>query len=485
MLLTDLIDGLAYTKIVNLKNIEIENVYYDSRKVTPNSIFVCINGYKADGHHYAEQALKVGAKVLVVETILDFDCTQILVENSREALALIAANFYHRPSDSLTLVGVTGTNGKTTITHLVKNILQMKRNVGIIGTIGVQIGEEEYIPVNNTSPESLDFQSILKNMKAKDVDTVITEVSSHGLIEHRVDHCLFDYAIFSNLSQDHLDFHGTMESYFLAKAQLFNKLKENGTSIVNIDDPYGLKLISHINTGEIITYGLKNQASLRGKIITKHSWGTTFSIEYKEKEIFVDFPMIGDFNVLNALAASAVALGLGYSLNDVKSGLEQPHVIPGRLERIKSGLEFDVYIDFAHTPDGLEKVLGILSTIRRSKIITVFGCTGESDTAKRPIMAKIVEEHSDLAIVTTDNPKYEDQNNIFKDVIKGFETMNFKVIEDREKAVRYALSQANKGDIVLIAGKGHEDYQLVKGMKVPYSDKEVVKSYFAQKDIAL
>ena len=473
MLLTDLIKGLVYTEIFSFEDVNIENVYYDSRKVTPNSIFVCITGYKADGHDYAQQAVRSGAKVLVVE------------KNCREALALIAANFYNRPADELTLVGVTGTNGKTTITHLVKNVLQSQRRVGIIGTIGVQIGTEEYLPINNTSPESLDFQCILQNMQRKGVDTVVTEVSSHGLIEHRVDHCDFDFAIFSNLTQDHLDFHGTMENYFLAKAQLFTKLKENGIAIINIDDPYGLKLISHVNSGNIITYGLKSQASVRGKIITKHSWGTTFSITHMGKEVIIDFPMIGEFNVLNALAASAVAIGLGYSLHDVKEGLEYNHTIPGRLERVNSGQDYDVYIDFAHTPDGLEKVLGILSTIRRNKLITVFGCTGESDTAKRPIMAQIVEEHSDLSIVTTDNPKYEEQSMIFRDVIEGFQGRNYRIIEDREEAVHFALSQANKGDIVLIAGKGHEDYQLVKGIKVPYSDKEVVKRYFALNDIAL
>ena len=480
MFLTSLVKGLNCEIIGQLpKNLEIKDIHYDSRKVTKQSLFVCIDGYYVDGHNFAKDAIKRGAIALIVEKKLDIPCVQILVPNCREALAYVSSLFFCKPSEKLELIGVTGTNGKTTITHLIKSILDLKKPSALIGTIGIQIGVGEYLPVNNTTPESLEFQKTLNSMYTSGIKTVVSEVSSHGLEEHRLDYCAFDVAVFSNLSQDHLDFHHNMENYFFSKLKLFKKLKnENSFAVINIDDLYGQRLVKLIDH-KIITYGLNSQADVKGHIIEANEMGTKFNVQFGNQEIEISFALAGDFNVSNALSACAVALGMGYDLEIIKKGLEQVNNIPGRLERINLGQNFSIYIDFAHTPDGLEKVLSNLSKIKEKNLISVFGCPGNSDVLKRPIMAKISEKYSDLVIVTSDNPKYECPSSIISDIAEGFRKNNYEKILDREAAVLHALSNANDKDIVLLAGKGHENYQLVNGEKIPYSDKDVVYKFFS------
>lgn len=481
MLLSNLVKGLKYTANEEFEDIEILDICYDSRKVNPNTMFVCLKGARSDGHDFAPKAVELGAAVLIVEEFLDLDCLQIKVDDSRKALALLAANFYDNPSKDLTLIGVTGTNGKTTITHMIKSILQPFRGIGLIGTIGVLIGSNEYLPTNNTTPESLEFHGILAKMRTKNIDTVVTEVSSHGLEGHRVDFCDFDYAVFSNLSHDHLDFHGTMENYFKAKSQLFSKLKNGGIAVINIDDPYGERLAKEIKNRKVVTYGLSDSADCQGIILEKESLGKSFIMRVGQEEVEINLPLIGEYNVLNALAASCVAIGLGYSIQEIKKGLDNLTPVPGRLENYDFGQEFQVYIDYAHTPDGLNKVLEILSRLNKNKLITVFGCTGDSDKTKRHVMAEVSEKYSDLSIVTTNSPKFEDPKAILDDIAKGFTKDNYRVIEKRDEAIIYALDNAQKDDIVLIAGKGHEKYQIIKGAKVPHSDKNVVNNYFNNK----
>lgn len=483
MLLSTLVAGLKGKLIGDndTKNIYIENICYDSRKVLKDSLFVCIEGYHSDGHQFAMDAVNKGASALIVEKELDVPCVQIKVDNSRAALAYVCSVFYNKPSDKLKMIGVTGTNGKTTITHMLKSIFDKKEATGLIGTVGIQIGDDDYLPVNNTSPESLEFQQTLDKMVKAGINTVVSEVSSHGLEEHRVDYCDFDMAVFANLSQDHLDFHKNMESYFNSKAKLFNKLKDkNSCSVINIDDHYGSRLVN-IVTSNVITYALEDRtAHVVGAITERNKQGTKFTVSFQKQNIAINLPMTGDFNVSNALAACAVALSLGYDLHSIKRGLEDLKQIPGRLEKIDLGQKFSIYIDFAHTPDGLEKVLSNLSRIKENNLITVFGCPGNSDVEKRPIMAKIAQRYSDRVIVTMDNPKYEDPEEIVADIVKGFEKNIYETITDREKAIMFSLEKAKANDIVLLAGKGHENYQLIKGEKIPYSDKEVVYKFFAK-----
>lgn len=431
-----------------------------------------------DGHDFAADALKKGAAALIVERRLDFNCPQIIVRNARAALASIAAEFYKHPSNDLVMMGVTGTNGKTTITHIMKSITETRGKSALVGTVGVMVtGSDTYEATANTSPESLDFQRMLREFKKKRIKYVSTEVSSIGLEEHRLDYCHLDAAIFTNLSWDHLDYHKTMENYFKSKTRIFTKLKESGAAVINMDDEYGRKLIAMLKNS--ITFGLSPWADVRGIILEKTLSYTLMELVISGRRAVVKLPLLCEYNVSNALAAAAAAWGLGFSMEEIVQGLDSLPQIPGRLQMADFGQAYKIFIDYAHTPDGLEKVLSGLKTFEHNKLITVFGSIGNGDRGKRPQMAKVVEAYSDYSIVTITQPKGEDPEQIIEDIVRGFSGKNHTVYMDRTAAVNFALDMAGTGDIVILTGLGHRTKQIFKDQILEFSDFDRVTSYFA------
>ncbi|HBI55511.1 MAG TPA: UDP-N-acetylmuramoyl-L-alanyl-D-glutamate--2,6-diaminopimelate ligase [Firmicutes bacterium] len=477
LMLTSLLEGVSHTVIGNTDKIKINNIWCDSRKATPGSLFVCLSGARYDGHEFAADAIKLGASALMVEHRLDLACPQIVVENTRKSLAKIAVNFYNHPYRDLTLMGVTGTNGKTTIVHMLKSIMGQVALSAMIGTIGVKIGEGDYFATGNTTPESLELQFQLRKMADQGVAYVAAEVSSQGLAKYRFDHSLVDAAIFTNLTWDHMDYHKTMEHYFACKAKLFQQIKPGGIAVINIDDPYGQKLTA-LTKGRLVTYSLQKSADCTAAIIERQATGTKIKFCLGEDSFEVVVPILFDYNVYNALAAAATAWGLGISPEVIRVGLEQLHQVPGRMEKVDFGQNYGIFIDFAHTPDALEKVLKGLKNLVKKRLIVVFGCVGNGDRDKRPQMAAIAEGYGDTVIVTSTQPKYEDPDAIIDEIIQGFSGNNYIRIVQREQAVEKALSVARAGDIVILAGFGHQKYKLMKGKATPYSDFQAVAGYF-------
>lgn len=477
IMLTSLLEGVIHTVVGDIAEIKINNIYYDSRKATPGSLFVCLPGAMQDGHEYAADAIKLGASALMVEHRLDLSCPQIIVEDARKSLAQIAVNFYAHPYRDLTLMGVTGTNGKTTIVHMLKSIMGQVALSAMIGTIGVKIGEGEYFATGNTTPESLELQFQLRKMADQGVAYVAAEVSSQGLAKHRLDHALVDAAIFTNLTWDHMDYHKTMEHYFACKAKLFQQIKPGGIAVINLDDPYGQKLMA-LAQGRLVTYSLQKSADCTAEIIERQATGTKIKFRLGADSFEVVVPILFDYNVYNALAAAATAWGLGISPEVIRLGLGKLHQVPGRMEKVDFGQDYGIFIDFAHTPDALEKLLKGLKNLVQKRLIVVFGCVGNGDRDKRPQMAAIAEEYGDVVIVTSTQPKYEDPDAIIDEIVKGFKTNNYTRIVLREQAVEKALSLARTGDIVILAGFGHQKYKLMKGKATPYSDFQAVAGYF-------
>lgn len=452
----------------------------DSRKVKPGDTFVAIPGVKFDGVGFTAQAIENGATVIVAEREVNVPAGIKFkkVPSARKALAELSCEFYGHPSRKLKLIGVTGTNGKTTITYLIESILKTAGfKVGLIGTINSSL----------TTPESSDLQKQLAEMVENGVAHCVMEVSSHALAQERVYGCNFSIAIFTNLTHDHLDFHKTMDEYLAAKQKLFKMLPPEGIAIVNVDDPYS-KTIIEVVTGEVITYGITQaRHELRS---TKHNeFDTRVSdILIKEKEMLVKInsfeiktPLIGIYNVYNIAAAYQCALNLGIDQRTIVKGIEALKVVPGRGERIECRQPFSVIVDFAHTPDALEKFLNVVATFRspQNKIILVFGCPGERDREKRPMMGEIAGRLADYSIITTDDPHGEDPQSIIDEILKGVAGRRSQVVGqiDRRKAIEEALKMAKKGDMVLIAGRGHEEFQDFAGKKVPLDDREVAKEY--------
>ncbi len=475
--LTSLLAGVDYTTRGDIAEIMITDVFNDSRKVTPGSLFVCLPGANQDGHEFGSAALKSGAAALVVERPLALDCPQVVVADARKALARIAVNFFDNPGEDLTLIGVTGTNGKTTIVHMLQSITGQAALSAMIGTIGIKIGEGDYLPTGNTTPESLELQRQLRNMAAAGVKYVAVEVSSQGLAKHRLDDCQVDAAIFTNLTWDHMDYHKTVEHYFACKAKLFQQIKPGGISVINVDDPYGQKLAA-LAQGRLITYGLVGPALCTASIVRRFVQGTKIRFILGRDTFTVTVPILFDYNVYNSLAAAATAWGLGIPLAVIRRGLENLHQVPGRLEKLDFGQDYGIFIDFAHTPDALEKLLKGLKDVTQKRLIVVFGSVGNGDRGKRPQMASIAERYGDLVIVTSTQPKYEDPEAIIDDIVQGFSGSKHLRLVQREQAVDKALSLARGGDIVILAGFGHQKYKLVQGKALPYSDFQAVAAYF-------
>lgn len=495
MKLGEILKHIKVRKFIGDKEIEIKDIAYDSRKVEEGSLFVAIKGLNSDGHRFIPEAVLAGAVGVVVEDdeIIDDEyfiekgVAKILVGDSRKALALISSAFYGFPSRKLKLIGVTGTNGKTTTTHLVKSILESAGlKTGLVGTINYVIGDE-VIPAVQTTPESLDLNRFLSKMVDNGISACAMEVSSHALALDRVYGFDFDVGVFTNLTQDHLDFHRTFDAYFQAKKILFDSLKESAYAIYNIDDPYGEKIVADTKAMKL-SYGKSERADVRVKDVKLNFDGMNLTIQMPTGEpLEINSKLIGEFNVYNILASVAVGYALGIEHEDIKKGVENLENVRGRFEKIISPDGYVVIIDYAHTPDALEKCIDTILKLREQagggKLITVFGCGGDRDRGKRPVMGKIATEKSDITVITSDNPRFEDPQKIIDDILEGVKKDSvYYIFVDRAEAIKRALEMAQKGDIVLIAGKGHEEYQIVRDVKIPFSDKDVVFEFFKTKE---
>jgi len=455
----------------------VRGIAYDSRKVEPGYVFVAIEGFRTDGHLFAGEALEKGAAALVVSkpVAVPGEVPLVRVPDTRLALALLAARFYGYPGHRLKLTGVTGTNGKTTTTYLLRAVYRRAgARVGLIGTVANWIGERK-IPVTHTTPESLDLQKILAEMAGAGVDTVVMEVSSHALALKRVAGCRFDTAVFTNLTQDHLDFHKDMQDYLGAKKILFEEAER--VAVINGDDPAAPELRKACRGGvRVVTYGIREKADVTAEKIDVHRKGTSFLARTPWGEAALNLKLTGSFNVYNSLAALAAGGAAGIPLAAMAAALEEVAGVPGRFELVDRGQDFTVVVDYAHTPDGLENLLRTARQICTGRLVAVFGCGGDRDRTKRPLMGEIAARGSDLPVVTSDNPRTEDPLKIIADIEEGVRKVrrpgDYVVLPDRRQAIRYAIGSASAGDVVVIAGKGHEDYQIIGTEKFPFDDRE-------------
>lgn len=480
MKLRDLLTGLDILDAAVDLDIQIDAVTYDSRKVTPGSLFVAVTGFVTDGNLYIPMALEKGAVAVVTAVRPQADIPYVLVSSDRLALALIGSNFYGHPSESMRLVGITGTNGKTSSALLVKHILEQSADakVGLIGTMGNMIGAEQ-IPGERTTPESLDLQALFAKMRSAGCTHVVMEVSSHAIALDRVGGVTFDVAAFTNLTEDHLDFHKTMENYCDTKAILF---KRSHKSVMNRDDEWFDRISSDV-TLPILTTSAKCEAGLYAKDMQLLSDGVKFTVVAGSEYVEVKLPIPGRFSVYNALTAIGCAMQLGVSLADAATALATASGVKGRVEVVPTpGKPYTILIDYAHTPDGLENVLSSVRGFCKGRLIAVFGCGGDRDPMKRPIMGKIGVELADWAIITSDNPRTEEPMAIIEDILKGIDShkKNYEVIENRINSIRHAMDIGEKNDIIVLAGKGHETYQEIHGVKHHLDEREVVAAYLEE-----
>lgn len=460
------------------EDVPVNSIEYDSRKVEQGDVFCCVVGTFSDGHSFAEQAVKMGAAALVVEHELPLDVTQVIVEDTRAAMAEMAAEYYGHPADSLTMVGITGTNGKTTTTYMIKSIAERAgKKVGLIGTIRNIIGDK-VIDTDRTTPESVDLHKILRQMKDEGVDLVVMEVSSHSLDQRRVHGVTFEVGEFTNLTQDHLDYHKTFENYLEAKRKLFLQSKR---AVINADDPYGRLLIEGLDI-PVATYGIRERADISASEIDITTKGVQFDMHTAEGLTRMHVPIPGLFSVFNAMGAAGVAMCLGFPMEAIKGGIDVMLSVSGRLEPLPTnGRPFSVLLDYAHTPDALENILKTVREFAKGRIVTLFGCGGDRDKAKRPIMGEIAGRYSDALIVTSDNPRTEEPMDIINSIMDGVKKSgcDYVVIENRRKAIAFALENAQPEDIIILAGKGHENYQEINGIKHHFDEKEIVAELMA------
>jgi UDP-N-acetylmuramoyl-L-alanyl-D-glutamate--2,6-diaminopimelate ligase len=497
MVLTELLVGVRVTKLfsalygkmVPTQDLSIRNIQYDSRKVGRGDIFVAVRGTQVDGHRFIEPAINNGAVAIVIENdgarpdslLMHEGIAKIVVPDSRKALARMSANFYGHPSKRLRLVGVTGTNGKTTTSYLIKSVLEASgASVGLIGTIEYRIGDGS-TPALHTTPESLDLNRLLAEMVREGCAAAVMEVSSHALVLNRVHAVEFAAGVFTNLTQDHLDFHGSMDEYFMAKKTLFDSLGETAYAIVNADDPLGRAIIQGSRAMKL-TYGVQGKADVSAQDVSISITGTRFRALYGDSRQDIASSLTGRFNVANILAAYATGVALGVPQEQIKTGIKNLRSVRGRFEQIQAPAGWTAIIDYAHTPDALENCLqtihAVLPRESSAKIITIFGCGGNRDRGKRPQMGRIATTLSDVTIVTSDNPRGEDPKEIIDDIVNGVEPGCIVHQEvDRRTAIRKGLRIARRGDIVLIAGKGHEDYQVVGDTRTHFDDREEVETY--------
>ena len=479
MKLNLLLRGVNSFTVKGDRYLDIESLSYSSKQVKKKGMFFAIRGISHNGYDFIDEAIERGAECVVAEK--DFitykNITKVIVDDTRKACAVIAANFYNHPSDKMNVTGITGTNGKTTVLYMVSEILQHAGiQCGMIGTINYKIGPR-IIPAANTTPSSIMLQMLMSDMERSGIKDCAIEVSSHALDQNRVDAISFHRAIFTNLTKEHLDYHKDMDRYFHAKRKLFSMLKQGGMGIVNIDDPYG-RIIADENSGRVLTYGIKNPADITACEIAQSHCHTNFKVCAGNDSLYINSPLIGEYNIYNMLAAIAWSVSMGLSLPLVKAAMQGFRSAPGRMEKIESAQGgISVFIDYAHTDDALSNVLSTLYKIKQKRIITVFGCGGDRDKTKRPRMAKAAALFSDYVVITSDNPRNEKPEGIVDDIRKGMprEFSDFEIIIDRKKAIEHAIGIAQRGDIVLIAGKGHENYQVLKDTTVAFDDKKVAR----------
>ena len=459
--------------------LDIPNVYYDSRKVTEGSLFVAISGFAADGNRFIPMALQKGAAVVVTAKKPEQDIPYVLVENDRLALAMLGINFYGHPVEDMTLIGVTGTNGKTSSTLLLKQVLEtcLNAKVGLIGTMENLIGDE-VIPTERTTPESFELQGLFARMRDAGCTHVVMEVSSHAITLDRVGGVHFDVAAFTNLTEDHLDFHKTMDAYCDAKAELFARCDK---AVINVDDNYAHRMLTKAACPTLRTSAY--DGDLYAKDVYMHAEGVAFTAVCGEETAQVKLPIPGKFTVYNALTVIGIAKQLGITLAQCAKALETAKGVKGRIEVVPTPeTDYSVLIDYAHTPDGLENVLTSVKDFCNGRLIAVFGCGGDRDPMKRPIMGEIGVKCADIAIITSDNPRTEDPDAIIEDILKGVkpEYGYYKVVCDRRAAIRYAMDIAEKDDIIVLAGKGHETYQEINGVKYHLDEREEVAAHLEE-----
>lgn len=481
MRLTQLIKSYPnYTLYPELNNFEVEGITNYSKEVLDNFIFVAIKGNQKDGNTFIHEAIEKGARAVVVNSLDSMVNTSekvsfIVVDDTRKALADLSAEFYGHPTEKLRAVGITGTNGKTTISYLIEFLLKESgRTPGVLGTINYRF-RNTVIPSKNTTPGPKELQSIFSDMFNDGVDYVVMEVSSHALDQDRTRGIKFCSAVFTNLTQDHLDYHITLENYFLSKAKLFKELSPVSFAVINTDDAHGRRL-KELTACRIITYGTENAADVMAKDIHFNISRTEFVVKALDKEIKLKTKLIGFHNVYNILAAVSWGIKEGLDLSVMQGAIEKFNFVPGRLEQLYCNGDFSVFVDYAHTEDALANVVRTLRRVSNNRVIVVFGCGGERDKTKRPKMGRVVSELSDYAIITNDNPRSENPKDIINDIKSGITYGNYCVIPDRMEAIKKSLSMAKKGDVVLIAGKGHEEYQIVKGRALRFDDRQAVKA---------
>ena len=509
--MNEIFKDIEYEILKEGKKFEIKGVEYDSRKIKEDFIFVAMTGNTVDGHNFIQKAIDNGAKIIITEKNINIseyknadDVSFILVKNIRKKLGIIASNYYGYPQNKIKIIGITGTNGKTTSSFILENILEKTAR---IGTTGNRILDEEFETVN-TTPESLELIKLIDKSVKKGADYFIMEVSSHALEIGRVDMLKFDSAIFTNLTQDHLDFHKTIENYFNAKKKIFSMLrndKNNGKGIINIDDEHGAKIYSEKNKDDYISVSIKNEeADILGDILNYTNNGMKVKINLKnyfkkinsnlknkdeayEEEYKFEMGLVGEYNLYNVLGCIASALSFGIKMNDIIKKLETMPAVPGRFETIKNNIEARIVVDFAHTDDGLLNVGKTLKQITDNQVITIFGAGGDRDHEKRPKMAKAAIQFSDYIILTSDNPRRENPINILADIEKGlidekYPFDKYLIISDRERAIKHGIKLLKKGDSLLIAGKGHENYQIIGTQKIHFDDRETVRNILEEEN---
>lgn len=487
MKLSELASELKGVKATGPLDVEVRGLAYDSRQVQPGDLFFALQGQKVDATRFIDQALEKGAVGIVCEkppSHVNIGWLQAV--NARASMAEAAAVFHGRPAEQLTVAGVTGTNGKTTTSFLIQHLFRAAgRRSGLLGTVVYDDGRDRG-PAKHTTPESVELQAMLRRMVDHGCSAVAMEVSSHALVQSRVHAMPFTAAVFTNLTQDHLDYHETMDDYFEAKARLFELAasypEKKPVAIINIDDPWGRRLVTRFSSElKVIRYGFGVQADFRASNVKFDGQGTQFQLEVRERKLLVRTPLIGRFNVYNTIAALAAVYACGLNLREAVHNMAEAPQVPGRLESVAEKRAFRVFVDYAHTPDALQNALVTLREINPKRLIVVFGCGGNRDAGKRPLMGAVAAQLSDLAVVTSDNPRSEDPAAIIKGITQGMGSAPHVVIEDRAEAITRAIEAAQDGDVVLIAGKGHEDYQIFADRTIEFDDRKIARRAIEKK----
>ena len=473
--LNNILKGVEYSGPIDSR--KISGIFYDSRKIKKDSLFIAIKGFNVDGHQYIDQAIELGANSILLDQNIEnkYSVPFLKVKNSRKAMSQIASNFFGDHSKNISITGVTGTNGKTSITYLINHILKCNNYAtSSLGTLGFY-GPNGIKNTGFTTPESIELQNIFNTLYNGGITHLNMEISSHSIALNRIDNVDVDIAIFTNLTRDHLDFHKNIDDYFSTKLKLFERLSSNKLAIINIDDPYSNKIINKTKA-KVLTYGFNHNAYIYPFNIEMSLSESKFDILYQNKKFTIKTNLIGNFNISNILASILACTNMGIDINDAIQAINQFELIPGRFESYKKKNGGIIIIDYAHTPDAFEKILSLVKSIQpKYEIITLFGCGGDRDKDKRSIMGSIAENFSDRIIITDDNPRYENPNQIINQIISGFKHNKYKICNDRKQAIEDAFKELDKNQTLLILGKGVEQYQIFKGKKIKHSDTQLIK----------